>query len=173
MSQWWCAPQGFQINGYEHVVSYLNLSGPDVNFYAFQTGTFNYNLAAGDSLTYEIYDDIYIQGSSAQFNYFLNTTTTTPGNYSINLDVPNTYLTDLYSIDDPGIIISDFVLSAEIVRGSSSVGDSTVDFDPGSGVLAASVPEPSSIVLSAISLLGCAGALPFAKARKNGCGATT
>jgi hypothetical protein len=147
------SPQGASINGYIHVVSYMDQSGPDEYFYVSQSGSINYQLVQGDKLEYSVYADVYWSTSNYNYYFALDNTVSTPGSGSLNINVNKNYLFDLYSIDSP-FFYTDFTLSATIIRGDSTVGTSSIQFDPGLSVAASSVPEPSSLVLAFLGLIG-------------------
>lgn len=152
------SPQSASIHGYFDVTSYVDRSGPDEYFYAFQSGLINYQLAQGDKLEYSVYAGVYWNGYNPNYPYYysVDNTVSTPGSGSLNIDVPLTYVFDLYSINNPWFQ-SFFYLSATITRGDSSVGDSSIEFDPGLSVAGSSVPqsvpEPSSLLPFALGLV--------------------
>lgn len=145
------SPPGSQqsagLQGLMHVVSYLNYPGTDEYFFASQFGSLSYHLAAGDTLTYSVFSQVYGQGSLDAFQYNLTSTTNTPGDFRIDLTVQPTYLFDLVQLNGAAAIISDFLISATITRGSATIEDSTVDFDPEVTLTGLSVPEPSTLQL--------------------------
>ncbi len=139
------------LDGEIDVTAYLSSIRSNVNYFAAQTASLQYHLVAGDTLYYNVFSEV---SGDDFFNFDpqFQGTISTPGDGTLNLDYPLTYIfnEDSFPYSEIG---QEFVISVGIVRGEDSQGDSTVCVDPGItvGAMNASVPEPSSLAIVSVA----------------------
>jgi hypothetical protein len=141
----------------------LQLPGYDESFYVSVNIVLKGNLAAGDTLSYNIGANLAadVFGPYGNlFEYNVSGTITTPGVFSIDLSVPQTYVTDLIDLHLHGVqnLHTSFaIFSTRITRGNDGSEMTTVNFDPGISNYAipntapdSAVPEPSTLLIMGV-----------------------
>lgn len=170
-------PQEFRVFATVTGQSQLDFSGlatPGYNehFFGIGFGVLNYHLAVGDTLNYTFEIAFSAPGFPGIFvaELLSNVTTSTAGDFSVNLDLPLTPLTDLVSLHSHGspYIQTSITIIASVTRGNTTGDVTVIDFDPDATPRAvpntpAAVPEPSTLTIG--GLIAWGGLLAFRRPR--------